>query len=99
LAWPESHGFGFLKSEARPKPKPGLLLALASKPKSHGFWQGICVLFGFGLTKSQAKPTIIPWLGFGFGTKAKKPWLFGLRPKPEKHYCLDGRYRKLRFRV
>ncbi|KAJ7807819.1 hypothetical protein B0H14DRAFT_3763642 [Mycena olivaceomarginata] len=86
LAWPESHGFGFLKSEARPKPKPGLSLALASKPKSHGFWRGICVLFGFGLTKSQAKPTIIPWLGFGFGTKAKKPWLFGLRPKPEKHY-------------
>jgi hypothetical protein len=26
------------------------------------------------------------WLGFGFGTKAKKPWLFGLRPKPEHHY-------------
>jgi hypothetical protein len=71
LAWPESHGFVFLKSEARPKPKPGLSQDLASKPKSHGFWPGICVIFGFGLTKSQAKPAINPWLGFGFGTKAK----------------------------
>ncbi|KAJ7628268.1 armadillo-type protein [Mycena polygramma] len=36
--------------------------------------------------KSHARPRF--WLGFGPGTKAKKPWLFGLKPKPEHHY--DG---------
>ncbi|KAJ7135088.1 hypothetical protein C8R46DRAFT_1048031 [Mycena filopes] len=33
--------------------------------------------------KSQLRPRFWPWLGFG--TKAKKPRLFGLRPKPDHH--------------
>jgi hypothetical protein len=32
--------------------------------------------FGFGLKKSQAKPKLP-------GKAKYKPWLFGLRPKPE----------------
>jgi hypothetical protein len=59
-------------------PKPGQSL-------SHGFWREIWTKFGFGPTESQVGPSANWWLGFGFGTKAKKPWLFGLRPKPEHH--------------
>jgi hypothetical protein len=32
------------------------------------------------------------WIGFGLGTKAKKPWLFGLRPESEKHYLILGAF-------
>jgi hypothetical protein len=36
-----------------------------------------------GQAKSHARPNF--WLGFGLGSKAKKPWLFGLTPKSEHH--------------
>jgi hypothetical protein len=40
---------------------------------------------GFRLRIFQKPPQGPNWLGFGRGTKTKKPWLFGLRPEPEKH--------------
>ncbi|KAJ6524874.1 hypothetical protein DFH09DRAFT_1095893 [Mycena vulgaris] len=54
--------------------------------KNHGFlarlWPGRLQ----GRAKSHLRPTF--WLGFGLGTKAKKPRLFGLRPKPVHHYMI-----------
>ncbi|KAJ7654052.1 hypothetical protein DFH06DRAFT_1299127, partial [Mycena polygramma] len=49
---------------------------LIRRSKSHGFlarlWPERCP----GQAKSRARPRF--WPGFGPGTKAKKPWLFGL---------------------
>ncbi|KAJ7148271.1 hypothetical protein C8R46DRAFT_1044818 [Mycena filopes] len=98
LAWPESHGFGpalpgfgLENSEARPKakakPTPGFGLK-ARKPgllagKRGDFWLWLAQIPG--QAKSPPRPRF--WLWLGFGTKAKKPGLFGLRPKPGHHYA------------
>ncbi len=52
--------------------------------RSLGFLARLWLERRSGQAKSHARPKF--WLGFGLGTKAKKPWLFGLRPKPEHHY-------------
>ncbi|KAK6992482.1 hypothetical protein R3P38DRAFT_3289445 [Favolaschia claudopus] len=53
--------------------------------KSQGFWRGFVQFFGFGLTKFQAGPKPALAKARKSQGRAKKPWLFGLRPKPEKH--------------
>ncbi|KAJ6579132.1 hypothetical protein DFH09DRAFT_1447361 [Mycena vulgaris] len=52
--------------------------------KSHGFLARLWPERMQGRAKSHLRPRF--WLGFGHGTKAKKPRLFGLRPKPVHHY-------------
>ncbi|KAJ7882126.1 hypothetical protein B0H13DRAFT_1891052 [Mycena leptocephala] len=66
---PALSGFGFIKSH-----------------QAMAFTRGLRVISGFGLRNCQAKSQRRPqfWLGFGLGTKTKKPQLFGLRPRPEK---------------
>ncbi|KAJ7624020.1 hypothetical protein B0H17DRAFT_1151405 [Mycena rosella] len=54
--------------------------------------EALAFWLGFGLGNHEAGPKF--WLGLGSGTKAKKPWLFGLRPKPKHHYsprCSESR--------
>ncbi|KAJ6615033.1 hypothetical protein B0H10DRAFT_1950168 [Mycena sp. CBHHK59/15] len=52
--------------------------------KSLGFLAWLRPERWLGQAKSHHRPRF--WLGFGLGTKAKKPWLFGLKPKPEHYY-------------
>ncbi len=54
---------------------------------SHGFKRGICMIFGFGLTKLQAEPKPRQFGASQSQSQAIKPWLFGLRSKPEHHYA------------
>ncbi|KAJ7277374.1 hypothetical protein C8J57DRAFT_1223123 [Mycena rebaudengoi] len=81
-------GFGLRKSQAKPGPKPKPALALACKPASRAFLAENEAKFWLwpGKISGQAKSQPNFWLGSGLGTKAKKPWLFGLRPKPDHHY-------------
>jgi hypothetical protein len=72
LVSPESHGFGFSKSAARPKPKSWISLK-ASNP---GLWRVIWMIFGSGLTKSQASR----WLTIGLA--------LALVSKPKSHVFL-----------
>jgi hypothetical protein len=64
----------------------GFGLALAWPGSSHGFWQGFQRGFGFGLAKSQARPKPHRAKARKSQSRAIKPWLFGSRPRPEKHY-------------
>ncbi|KAJ7784759.1 hypothetical protein B0H16DRAFT_1446905 [Mycena metata] len=61
-------------------------LALASDNLKPGQGQiGDQFGFGFGLDESQAKPKPTRAKASQSQSQAKKPWLFGLRPKPEHH--------------
>ncbi|KAF8205440.1 hypothetical protein K438DRAFT_1757401 [Mycena galopus ATCC 62051] len=86
--------FGLALASENLKPGQAKFLALAwlwlGLAWGHGFWQGNQCGFGFSLMNSQAKPKPTRAKARESQSQAKKPWLFGLRPKPEHHYALPS---------
>ena len=71
-------------SQANNQAKPKGWLGPGSQ-EAMAFWLGLMGIFGFDLPKSQARPKPMQFEASQSQSQARKPWLFGLRPKPEHH--------------
>jgi len=85
LAWPGIHGFGSKNLEPGQKPASVSAWLWPESYQAMAFGGDLMPIHGFGLAKSQARPRPTLAEARQSQSQAKKPWLFGLRPKPEHH--------------